>query len=170
MAQVAIEKDVRRPEGRARPPSGAALRRWSLRGAAFLYLGLFIVLPVVAILQHGFGDGLGNLRDALDSFGAKAAMRGEVPGYQKGNPADAERLLEGIFKNVTVLDKSANDSLKNFESGNGDVAITYDYQLATAGAYLCAVAGLTVPSSGTGSLSFVFLMLRAWRNQSKTLS
>ena len=64
MAQVAIEKDVRRPEGRARPPSGAALRRWSLRGAAFLYLGLFIVLPVVAILQHGFGDGLGNLRDA----------------------------------------------------------------------------------------------------------
>jgi sulfate/thiosulfate transport system substrate-binding protein len=78
--------------------------------------------------------------DPAQSGGAKwnivaaygAAMRGEVPGYQKGNPADAERLLEGIFKNVTVLDKSANDSLKNFESGNGDVAITYDYQLATA--------------------------------------
>ena len=61
-----------------------------------------------------------------------AAMRGEVPGYAKDNPADAERLLEGIFKNVTVLDKSANDSLKNFEAGNGDVAITYDYQLATS--------------------------------------
>jgi sulfate transport system substrate-binding protein len=61
-----------------------------------------------------------------------AAMRGEVPGYQKDNPDDAERLLEGIFKNVTVMDKSANDSLKNFEAGNGDVAITYDYQVATA--------------------------------------
>jgi sulfate/thiosulfate-binding protein len=61
-----------------------------------------------------------------------AAMRGEVPGYEKGNPEDAQRLLEGIFKNVTVLDKSANDSLKNFEAGNGDVAITYDYQLATS--------------------------------------
>lgn len=61
-----------------------------------------------------------------------AAMRGEVPGYEANNPADAQRLLEGIFKNVTVLDKSANDSLKNFEAGNGDVAITYDYQLATS--------------------------------------
>ena len=26
------------------------------------------------------------------------------------------------------MDKSANDSLKNFEAGNGDVAITYEYQ------------------------------------------
>ena len=78
--------------------------------------------------------------DPSQSGGAKwnivaaygAAMRGEVPGYAKGNADDAERLLEGIFKNVTVLDKSANDSLKNFESGNGDVAITYDYQAATS--------------------------------------
>jgi sulfate/thiosulfate-binding protein len=61
-----------------------------------------------------------------------AAMRGEVPGYEANNPADAQRLLEGIFANVTVLDKSANDSLKNFEAGNGDVAVTYDYQLATS--------------------------------------
>jgi sulfate/thiosulfate transport system substrate-binding protein len=61
-----------------------------------------------------------------------ASMRGEVPGYAKDDPADAERLLEGIFANVTVMDKSANDSLKNFEAGNGDVAITYDYQVATA--------------------------------------
>jgi sulfate/thiosulfate-binding protein len=61
-----------------------------------------------------------------------AAMRGEVPGYEKDNPEDAQRLLEGIFANVTVMDKSANDSLKNFEAGNGDVAITYDYQVATA--------------------------------------
>jgi sulfate transport system substrate-binding protein len=61
-----------------------------------------------------------------------AAMRGQVPGYEKNNPDDAERLLQGIFQNVTVMDKSANDSLKNFEAGNGDVAITYDYQVATA--------------------------------------
>jgi len=78
--------------------------------------------------------------DPAQSGGAKwnivaaygAAMRGEVPGYAKGSAEDAQRLLEGIFRNVTVLDKSANDSLKNFESGNGDVAITYDYQLKTA--------------------------------------
>jgi sulfate/thiosulfate-binding protein len=73
--------------------------------------------------------------DPAQSGGAKwnivaaygAAMRGKVPGYKANDPADAERLLEGIFKNVTVLDKSANDSLKNFDSGNGDVAITYEY-------------------------------------------
>jgi sulfate transport system substrate-binding protein len=56
-----------------------------------------------------------------------ASMRGKVPGYKGDDPADAERLLQGIFSNVTVLDKSANDSLKNFDSGNGDVAITYEY-------------------------------------------
>jgi sulfate/thiosulfate transport system substrate-binding protein len=57
-----------------------------------------------------------------------AAMRGNVPGYKANDPASAEKLLEGIFKNVTVLDKSANDSFKNFESGNGDAAITYENQ------------------------------------------
>jgi sulfate transport system permease protein len=75
VAQATIERGAQRPEGRARPPSGAALRRWSLRGVVFLYLGLFILLPVAAILRHGFGDGLTNLKDALDSFGAKAAIR-----------------------------------------------------------------------------------------------
>ncbi len=51
-----------------------------------------------------------------------------MPGFKADSQADAERLLQGIFKNVTVLDKSANDSFKNFESGNGDVAITYENQ------------------------------------------
>ena len=74
--------------------------------------------------------------DPQQSGGAKwnitaaygAAMRGKVPGVAANDPAAAEKLLEGIFKNVTVLDKSANDSFKNFESGNGDVAITYENQ------------------------------------------
>lgn len=78
--------------------------------------------------------------DPAQSGGAKwnivaaygAAMRGKVNGYKANDPADAERLLEGIFKNVTVLDKSANDSLKNFESGNGDVAINYEYGVLAA--------------------------------------
>jgi len=78
--------------------------------------------------------------DPAQSGGAKwnivaaygAAMRGKVPGYAANNPADAQKLLEGIFKNVTVLDKSANDSLKNFDSGNGDVAINYDYAVTAA--------------------------------------
>ena len=78
--------------------------------------------------------------DPAESGGAKwnivaaygAAMRGQVPGYAKGNAADAEKLLQGIFNNVTVMDKSANDSIKNFQSGNGDVAITYEYAVLAA--------------------------------------
>lgn len=78
--------------------------------------------------------------DPAESGGARwnivaaygAAMRGKVPGYVANNPADAQKLLEGIFKNVTVMDKSANDSIKNFESGNGDVAITYEYAVLAA--------------------------------------
>jgi sulfate/thiosulfate-binding protein len=61
-----------------------------------------------------------------------AAIRGHVPGYAADDPAAAEKLLEGIFANVTVMDKSANDSIKNFESGNGDVAITYEYAVLAA--------------------------------------
>ena len=57
-----------------------------------------------------------------------AAMRGNVPGYAANDAGDAEKLLQGIFSNVHVMDKSANDSFKNFESGNGDVAITYENQ------------------------------------------
>jgi sulfate/thiosulfate transport system substrate-binding protein len=75
--------------------------------------------------------------DPSQSGGAKwnivaaygAATRGKVPGYTS---TSAEKLLEGIFKNVTVMDKSANDSLKNYESGNGDVAIAYENQILMA--------------------------------------
>jgi sulfate/thiosulfate transport system substrate-binding protein len=75
-----------------------------------------------------------------------AAMRGKVQGYAANDPAGAEKLLEGIFRNVTVLDKSANDSFKSFDAGNGDVAITYDYQLAAAEA-AGSDAELVAPSS-----------------------
>src|SRR6266550_3237909 len=62
--------------------------------------------------------------DPSQSGGAKwnivagygAATRGKVPGTAGNDPAAAEKLLEGIFRNVTVMDKSANDSLKNFQS------------------------------------------------------
>jgi sulfate/thiosulfate transport system substrate-binding protein len=78
--------------------------------------------------------------DPASSGGAKwnivaaygAALRGEVPGYAANDPAAAQQLLTDIFKNVTVMDKSANDSIKNFQAGNGDVAITYEYAVLAA--------------------------------------
>jgi sulfate transport system substrate-binding protein len=60
-----------------------------------------------------------------------ASMRGHGGG-KKNDPAAAQSLLQDIFSNVTVLDKSARDSIKNFESGNGDVAITYENEILTA--------------------------------------
>jgi sulfate transport system substrate-binding protein len=60
-----------------------------------------------------------------------AALNGYA-GVDEGDTAGAQSLLEGIFGNVTVLDKSARDSIKNFEAGNGDVAITYENEIFTA--------------------------------------
>ena len=60
-----------------------------------------------------------------------ASMRGYAGGKEDDTAAAGE-LLQGIFENVTVLDKTARDSIKNFESGNGDVAITYENEILTA--------------------------------------
>ena len=57
------------------PRSAARLRRLSLRGAAIVYLGGMIALPVLAILIKGFSGGLGSLRHALSAPGAMAAVR-----------------------------------------------------------------------------------------------
>jgi sulfate/thiosulfate transport system substrate-binding protein len=65
----------------------------------------------------------------VGAFGA--AMRGYA-GNSEGDEVGAQDLLEGIFSNVTVLDKTARDSIKNFEAGNGDVAITYENEIYTA--------------------------------------
>jgi sulfate transport system permease protein len=73
LAEATIQSQ--RPGGSARAHPGAAAARWSLRGVALLYLGLFIVLPVAAILQRGFGTGLANLTGALSSFGAWKAIQ-----------------------------------------------------------------------------------------------
>jgi sulfate/thiosulfate transport system substrate-binding protein len=50
-----------------------------------------------------------------------AADRGHVEGYD-----DGEAFLRALFTNVTVMDKGARESLVNYESGVGDVSITYE--------------------------------------------
>jgi sulfate transport system permease protein len=54
--------------------TGTRIRQWSLRGAAIVYLGAMIALPVAAVIQAGFENGLGNLRDAVTSPGATEAI------------------------------------------------------------------------------------------------
>jgi sulfate/thiosulfate-binding protein len=60
-----------------------------------------------------------------------AAMRGYA-GNTKGDEAGATALINGIAKNILALDKSARDSIQSFESGNGNVAITYENEVMTA--------------------------------------
>ncbi|CAN5745575.1 sulfate ABC transporter substrate-binding protein [soil metagenome] len=77
--------------------------------------------------------------DPISSGGARwnivaaygSALRG-YSGVDEGDEDGAAELLQGLFNNVTVLDKTARDSIKNFESGNGDVAITYENEILTA--------------------------------------
>ena len=60
-----------------------------------------------------------------------AALAGYA-GVQEGDEAGATALIQGIAGNVISYDKSARDSIQNFESGNGDVAITYENEVMTA--------------------------------------
>jgi sulfate transport system substrate-binding protein len=58
-----------------------------------------------------------------------AALRGKVTGIPSGNEAAATAFLVSVLRNVTALDKDARGSITNFETGNGDVAITYENEV-----------------------------------------
>jgi sulfate transport system substrate-binding protein len=60
-----------------------------------------------------------------------AALHGYA-GVSKDDEAGATTLLQGVLGNVLTFDKSARDSIQNFESGNGDVAVTYENEVKTA--------------------------------------
>ena len=60
-----------------------------------------------------------------------SALRGYA-GVAKDDQAGATQLLDGFLGNVITFDKSARDSIQNFEAGNGDVAITYENEVKTA--------------------------------------
>ena len=88
-----------------------------------------LAAPGVEVLTPDPASSGGARWNIVAAYGA--AMRGYA-GVDQGDSEGAKSLLEGIFSNVTVLDKSARDSIKNFESGNGDVAITYENEVLTA--------------------------------------
>jgi sulfate transport system substrate-binding protein len=85
--------------------------------------------PGVEVLTPDPASSGGARWNIVSAYGA--ALRGHA-GVTVDDTAGAQALLTGIFKNVTALDKSARDSIKNFESGNGDVAITYENEVLTA--------------------------------------
>jgi sulfate transport system substrate-binding protein len=60
-----------------------------------------------------------------------AALRGQA-GVAGDDPAAAADLLAGIFRNVSIMDKGARESIISFERGAGDAAITYENEVLVA--------------------------------------
>ncbi|MFY9571449.1 MAG: sulfate ABC transporter substrate-binding protein, partial [Blastocatellia bacterium] len=60
-----------------------------------------------------------------------AALRG-FAGVEKNNKAAAQDFLQGVLRNVSIMDKGARESITNFEKGVGDVAITYENEVLVA--------------------------------------
>jgi sulfate transport system substrate-binding protein len=57
-----------------------------------------------------------------------AVLRG-FAGTPKDDRAAAEDFLKRVFRNVSIMDKGARESITNFEKGVGDVAITYENEV-----------------------------------------
>jgi sulfate transport system substrate-binding protein len=68
----------------------------------------------------------GAMWNILGLYGA--AQRGHVEGFT-ADEAGAQDFLLSVLQNVTVMDKSARDSIVTFEKGIGDVAITYENEV-----------------------------------------
>ncbi len=60
-----------------------------------------------------------------------AALRG-FAGVAKDDPAAAQEFLKNVFRNVSIMDKGARESIVNFERGVGDAAITYENEVLVA--------------------------------------
>ena len=82
--------------------------------------------PDLEILTPNPKTSGGAMWNILGLYGA--AQRGHVEGFT-ADEAGAQDFLLGVLQNVTVMDKSARDSIVNFEKGIGDVAITYENEV-----------------------------------------
>ena len=60
-----------------------------------------------------------------------AALRGHA-GVPANDPKAAAGFLASVFKNVSIMDKGARESIMTFEKGAGDAAITYENEVLTA--------------------------------------
>jgi sulfate/thiosulfate-binding protein len=57
-----------------------------------------------------------------------AALRGYA-GVAKDDRAAAREFLVRVFRNVSIMDKGARESMTTFEKGVGDVAVTYENEV-----------------------------------------
>lgn len=140
VAVLALEADMTRIQR-----EGLIAPDWKSKGAHGMVSNSIVVLAVRKGNPKNIRDwkdltkpGVDILTpDPMTSGGARwnvmalwgAARRGSVEGYTKGDDASARQFLKDVFKNVSVLDKGARESITNFEKGVGDVAITYENEV-----------------------------------------
>lgn len=102
--------------------------------------------PGVQILTPNPKTSGGAMWNILALYGA--ALRGHVAGVPANDEAAAVEFLKAVFRNVTVMDKGARESITNFEKGVGDVAITYENEVLVARqqgqAYDMVIPGSTI--------------------------
>jgi sulfate/thiosulfate-binding protein len=60
-----------------------------------------------------------------------AALRG-FAGVAKDDKSAAQEYLKSVFRNVSIMDKGARESITNYEKGVGDAAITYENEVIVA--------------------------------------
>jgi sulfate/thiosulfate-binding protein len=83
--------------------------------------------PGIDVLTPNAATSGGAMWNILALYGA--ALRGHVTGVAANDPAAAQAFLQSVLKNVSVMDKDARSSITNFETGVGDVAITYENEV-----------------------------------------
>jgi sulfate/thiosulfate-binding protein len=86
--------------------------------------------PGVDVLTPNVRTSGGAMWNVMAIYGA--AVRGHVTGVAANDPAAAEAFLGRVLGNVKVMDKGARESMTTFDSGVGDVAITYENEVIAA--------------------------------------
>jgi sulfate/thiosulfate transport system substrate-binding protein len=140
VAALSLDADIQRIAD-----AGLITHDWQAKGDKGMASDSIVVLAVRQGNPKGIHDwsdltqkGLNILTpDPATSGGAQwnvmamygAAKRGFVQGVPKDDDQAAYDFVKSVFKNVSVLDKGARESITNYEKGVGDVVITYENEV-----------------------------------------
>jgi sulfate/thiosulfate transport system substrate-binding protein len=83
--------------------------------------------PGIEVLTPNPNMSGGAMWNILGLYGA--ALRGQIDGVPADDLFAASEFLRQVLTNVSVMDKSARESILNYEMGIGDLAITYENEV-----------------------------------------
>lgn len=86
-----------------------------------------LATPGIEILTPNPNMSGGAMWNILGLYGA--ALRGQIADVSANDHAAAAEFLRQVLMNVSVMDKSARESILSYEMGIGDLAITYENEV-----------------------------------------